>query len=235
MGVNINHGNSGGPLFSMNAAVIGITTFGDGYGSGQGGPGISGVVRIDEARPLLLEAGKSSIVTTTAYRYIAASRTDTAIPVRRAEDGFTDSRRSKRATSTRWALVTSISAFITPMVTYGVRYAEDQANLRERSKRNSKITATPETMRSCSSSVQKLGGGRSVRYEPTVMLRAKPKLAETFMSALGRGLATSQGTYGGPARLHFKDGLSPKMRVFCREAEVTPIHPFKSGATRRRK
>src|SRR5258708_3518565 len=48
--VNINPGNSGGPLFNGAGQVIGLTTFGT---RGNGGPGVSGIVRIEEALTLL--------------------------------------------------------------------------------------------------------------------------------------------------------------------------------------
>jgi hypothetical protein len=115
-------------------------------------------------------------------------------------------------------------AFITPMVTYGVRYAAEQANLKERSKRNSKMSAAPETMNPLTEFrnwAEYVG-----EYQPIMMLRARPKLAESFMSAFGRGLAASRGMYAGPARLHFKTAFY-QMRVFCGETQVTPIHPGK--------
>ncbi|MHB8736487.1 MAG: S1C family serine protease [Terriglobales bacterium] len=51
--VNINHGNSGGPLFDSEGHAIGVTTFLD---SQKNGPGISGIVKIDEARGVIAEA-----------------------------------------------------------------------------------------------------------------------------------------------------------------------------------
>ncbi len=51
--VNINPGNSGGPLFNSLGEVVGLTTFGI---QAQGGPGISGIVRIEQGRELLEKA-----------------------------------------------------------------------------------------------------------------------------------------------------------------------------------
>jgi len=52
--VNVNHGNSGGPMLNLAGEVIGITTFID--ATRQGGPGISGVVAITKALPTLQRA-----------------------------------------------------------------------------------------------------------------------------------------------------------------------------------
>lgn len=55
--VNINHGNSGGPLLNLDGEVIAINTFGD--MSDQGGPGVSGSILITQARSALADAKRA--------------------------------------------------------------------------------------------------------------------------------------------------------------------------------
>jgi len=52
-----------------------------------------------------------------------------------------------------------------------------------------------------------------------------PKLVEGFWTKVARGAAQTQGMALPPMK-HFKSGFS-RMRAFCGDAEVTPIHPFK--------
>src|SRR5713101_2197357 len=52
--VNINHGNSGGPLLNVDGEAVAVNTFGD--VSSQGGPGVSGSVLIARAGPALARA-----------------------------------------------------------------------------------------------------------------------------------------------------------------------------------
>src|SRR6266850_955431 len=53
--VNINHGNSGGPLLNVDGEAVAVNTFGD--VPDQGGPGVSGSVLIARAGPALARAG----------------------------------------------------------------------------------------------------------------------------------------------------------------------------------
>jgi hypothetical protein len=59
---------------------------------------------------------------------------------------------------------------------------------------------------------------------PVLMVRVTPRLVEGFWTRVARGAAMTQGAYI-PSLKHFKTGFA-RMRAFCGDVEVTPIHPF---------
>ena len=60
---------------------------------------------------------------------------------------------------------------------------------------------------------------------PVLMIRVTPKFEEGFWTKVARGAAQTQGM-AIPAIKRFKSGFL-RMRAFCGDSEVTPIHPFK--------
>ena len=60
---------------------------------------------------------------------------------------------------------------------------------------------------------------------PVLLVRVTPKLVEGFWTKVGRGAAQTQGIALPPMKRP-KSGFA-RMRAYCGEAEVTPIHPFK--------
>lgn len=65
-----------------------------------------------------------------------------------------------------------------------------------------------------------------VRERPAVLLiRATPKFVEGFWTTVARAAARAQGVSLPPIR-HVKAGFD-RMRLFCGDREVTPIHPFR--------
>jgi hypothetical protein len=62
-------------------------------------------------------------------------------------------------------------------------------------------------------------------FLPVLLVRATPKLVEGFWATVARGAAQTQGVALPPIK-RVKAGFA-RMRAFCGDQEVTPIHPFK--------
>ena len=113
-------------------------------------------------------------------------------------------------------------AFLTPVLIYSAQHNTQQAN-------------TPATRRGSRSQDPQQGrqitptdfGDWSDYFAddpPVLVVRVTPKLAESFWTTFARGAAYTQGVALPPIK-HFKPGFS-RMRAFCGDVEVTPIHPF---------
>jgi hypothetical protein len=112
-------------------------------------------------------------------------------------------------------------AFITPVMIFGARY---QAELLSRRAAG----------RAGTGSVQPVMVGRLFDFAnwsdyvedlPSVLLvRVTPKMVEGFWQSVARGAAYTQGA-AIPAFKHPKSGFA-RLRAYCGDNEVTPIHPF---------
>lgn len=60
---------------------------------------------------------------------------------------------------------------------------------------------------------------------PVLMIRVTPKLVEGFWAKVARGAASTQGVSLPPLK-RFKSGFA-RLRAFCGDTELTPIHPLK--------
>jgi len=64
-----------------------------------------------------------------------------------------------------------------------------------------------------------------LRYAPPVLLvRVSPQFEESFWKTLARGAASTQGMNLPPLKSFTSNFL--RLRAYCGETEVTPIHPF---------
>jgi S1-C subfamily serine protease len=217
--ININHGNSGGPLFNSVGEVVGITTF------RESGPGVAGIVRIEEALPILEQARKKmGDGALPSPRYLPVEPTDT-YPL----DSLKETIGAEKFN--RHPYLFSDAGFdiamVTPVLKYRMEESVQLAAAKEKGKRTKKheaaIQNTFEPLRDLRGWAEYAG-----EYKPVLLVQAEPQLRETFGSALGRGLAASGGKYGGPARLKYKTDFY-RMRLLCGGKEIEPIHPGKAA------
>lgn len=222
--VNINQGSSGGPLFNSAGEVVGVTTFGE---QGGAGPGISGIVRIELAEPLIADARK-------AMRQLQPPSPD-FLPVEPHEpypiEALKAAISGPRFDDRPYYLSAGPYdvAILTPVVTYWMKWKDEVEAASERQKRKRKDQQAAEnTFRPLDEMrTWKFYAGE---YRAVIQIIAKPKLRETFWSAMGRGLVAGAAAYSGtyatlpPAKLRFATDFY-QLRLFCGSREVPPIHP----------
>jgi S1-C subfamily serine protease len=212
--VNINHGNSGGPLFNSRGVVIGITTFGD--LPRAGGPGISGIVRIEEA---------SSIIEIAKTRLATASKPSADLLLNEPSDTYPLDAIKQMAQQEKFKVDPYIFgvgdydvAIVTPVLRYRHLSSEVRA-AKEKEKRTRRSTAAVQGTFEPLDNLK--GWGEYVgEYSPVLLIQASPKLGVTFLSDFFRNRPE-------PARLHFKTDFY-KMKLLCGSEEVQPLMPGKA-------
>jgi len=220
--VNINHGNSGGPLFNSLGEVIGITTF---LVPGGNGPGVAGVIRIDQTLPVLAQARKKM--------KDAALPSARLLPVEPSDPYPLDSLKemSKPAKFDRKPYVFSVGGFDvalgTPVLEYEVQgevgRAAEQEKRKRTKKRGESEESTFEPLQDLPEWAEYVG-----EYKPVLLVQAAPQLRETLLSVVGRELAPSIDFIGGAPRMKFRTDFY-RMKLLCGAREVEPIQPGKAA------
>jgi S1-C subfamily serine protease len=219
--VNINHGNSGGPLFNSQGQVVGITTFGD--FTSRGGPGVSGILKIEEAMPVIEQAKAKMSSSTHPKPTLLPVEPDDSFPIEAIKATLLQEKFDTRP------YLLGVGDFDLAMITPPLKYrAEREAQIRaakEKGKRNRKSeVAVQDSFRP----IDDLKNWEMYvgEYKPVLLIRATPKLKETGGSVFLRSLAAAGGAYGVPAKLRFKADFY-KMKLECGSKEVAPILPGK--------
>jgi S1-C subfamily serine protease len=217
--IEIDDDSLGGPLFNAAGDVIGISTRRDEKSDKDSDA--SRAVRIDEARSVIAEAEKKM--------GDGQPPSGTPLPVepeRPFEDEALIAAVKGRAGSLGAYQVAAADfdiSVITPVLIYGVRHQGDRASERERGRGDRNPMEMTNSMRALDGFENWTGYVSG--YPPVLMIRATPKMVESFWKSVGRVAASTQGVEL-PAFKQIKAGFS-RMRVYCGETEVTPIHPFK--------
>jgi S1-C subfamily serine protease len=214
--ININPGNSGGPLFNNAGYVIGLTTFGT---SAETGPGVSGIVRIEEALALLAE-NRGKATGTPPPAALLPVEPLTPYPV----EGLKAVLQAEKFDARPYYFYAGDFevALSTPPLDYREKEEDRLRAERTQKKRNRKDTNNTDAVQKDADREDtprdwesEAGGNRAV-----LGIYVVPKVKEGFGSALSRSLRNGYGA----ANLKFKTDFQ-SMKLFCGEKEVQPIHP----------
>jgi S1-C subfamily serine protease len=212
-------GSSGGPVFTSAGSVVGLTSVVDDEDLRR--RGTARIVRAEDVCVVAATASakiKDATPPSDAHLAVEPSRPFPAEPLRELAKRRVGSLSPYQMSSTDFDI-----AFITPVMIYGAQYLAEQANARDRG--GAGQPGNPgQVMVS-----RLLDFGNWSEYvldtPPVLMVRVTPKLVEGFWTKVARGAAQTQGMSLPPFK-RARSGFS-KMRAFCGDTEVTPIHPFK--------
>jgi len=164
--VNINHGNSGGPLLDTSGQVVGITTFLD---TAQNGPGISGILKITTAIPILAKAkvkiADGSLAEVPSYQ-MPDVRT---VPIPTDEIETAESQDLKPCTINEPANFTT--EIVTPFVLASLQNAQQRDEQKGKAKRDGSDTSGAPVSQFWNSYVGE--------NEPVILFIIEPQLKET--------------------------------------------------------
>jgi len=213
--ININPGNSGGPLFNGAGQVIGLTTFGT---RGEGGPGVSGIVRIEEALALL-EQNRSKATLPPAS--LLPVEPLTHYPV----EGLKDALKGEKFDPRPYYLAAGDFNIALSTPPFDYREAEERRLAAERThkKRNKKSDQAAEN--SDDSDAPKQWEEDAGAHPAVFGIYVMPQAKEGFGSALGRSFSVNP-----TAKLKFKTDFL-RMKLFCGSKEVEPILPGRVPVT----
>ena len=215
-------GSEGGPVFTADGAVVGLTSIvGDKDETRQNRLDGSRVVRIDDVCEVVASVEKKMQNATPPGGVHLPIEPARPFPA----DALKDAVQHRSGSLNPYQIPASDFdvAFITPILSYGARYQSEQVSRQERGRG----ARSPEAEQTMARSLMEFSNWSDYveDFPPVLLVRVTPKLVEGFWTTVARGAARTQGVAVPPIK-HFKSGFS-RMRAFCGDAEVTPIHPFK--------
>jgi hypothetical protein len=215
--ININPGSSGGPLFNDNGQVIGLTTFDT---RDEQGPGVSGIVRVEEALELL-EQNRAKATGIPPPATLLPVEPFTPYPL----EGLQQALKAEKFDYRPYYLEAGDFniALSTPPVDY--REGEERRLQAERThqKRNKRNESASEN--AGDSGAPKRWEQETGAHPAVLGIYVMPKAKEGTGSVLSRSFNVSY-----TAKLKFKADFQ-SMKLFCGSKEVEPINPGRVPVT----
>lgn len=210
-------GSAGGPVFSADGKVLGISDVVDEKDNAARGD--SRVVPLDGACEAVAAAEKKMNGATPPSGVQLPVEGTRAMPL----DAMKSAAQRRVGSLNPYQISSSEFDinFITPVMTYGVEYQAELAGRRERQK-GAKIPEPPMV----SPLMDFVNWSEYVSdFPPVLLVRVTPKFEEGFWTKVARGAASTQGVAIPPIK-RFSSVFS-RMQAYCGDREVTPIHRFK--------
>jgi S1-C subfamily serine protease len=214
----IGEGGAGGPVFAAGARLVGITSLTGPNEDGSGG-GDTQVIRIEEVCAAVAAAEPKVTDADVPEGVNLPVEPERPFPRRALEEAA--ERTAFSLTPYRMSSSSFDVTFITPLLMYAAEGRRQQAS--GRGQADDRGTLDPRTI----DPLDEFSNWSAyvADYPPVLMIRVTPKLVEGFWTKVARGAARTQGVSLPPIK-RFKPGFG-RLRAFCGEAEVTPVHPFK--------
>src|SRR5690349_16576599 len=219
--VNINHGNSGGPMISLDGRVVGVNAFGD--FTDQGGPGISGAILVSELQPVLRRAFDTLASVAEPSAHTLPVMPLVAYPVDKLSQFAQDDPKIRER-------YTNINGgdfqvdITTPVSRYARRAQIEQQVSRERRQREEKAGVTGQQRYRAGEEPewsQYVGENQSV-----VIVLASPKIGETGGSAFLRAFTAAAVGVNTQAKFVFKADLED-LTLYRDSVAIEPIARYR--------
>ena len=213
------HGNEGGPVFTADGTLVGLTSLAS--KKDDESRGNSRVVRTADVCEVVAAAEKK--MANASPPPAGPLPIEPAWPLPLEAFKSAAMRRAGSLSPYQVSSATFDIAFITPIMTYGTQYQSEQMSRRTRRGKDSRtIEIDPVLVKP----VMDFGNWEEyvVDFPPVLLVRITPRQVEGMWAKVARGAAYTQGV-GLPPITHVKGSFS-RLRAYCGDAEVTPIHPF---------
>jgi hypothetical protein len=212
------HGTEGGPVFTADGGFVGMTS--PSAKSDDNARGSARVVKAADVCEIVAAAEKKMANASPPSAVHLPIEPGWPLPIEAFKNAA--ARRVGSLNPYQMSSSTFDVAFITPIMTYGVQYQAEQMSRRNKGKDGRTIEIEPVLVKPV------LDFGNWFEYIedfPSVLLvRITPRQVESLWAKVARGAAYTQGA-ALPPLTRAKSGFS-RLRAYCGDAEVTPIHPL---------
>ncbi len=210
--IRLDDSEAGASILTAGGAIVGITS-----GDDRGG---ADAVRIDEAAEVIAAAEKRMSG--------AAAPKPTLLPVEPpppANDAWKEAAPRRIVNLEPYRISTSDFdvTFITPLLNYAMHHPPERTTGASKPGGRQDMSDLDPSRRI----LEDFGNWADYvdSIPPVLIVRATPKSKEGFWTTVGRVAASTQGVSLPPFKK--MQGSFARMRVYCGQTEVTPIHPFR--------